>query len=399
MRIAVFTDCFLPQRNGVVTSVTNAARWLAARNHLLLIVTSSRVRRASHKEGRNISVFFCRKFNFLKLMKFRDFDPALPSHSVVRQVRSFRPDVVHAHFPSFLGWAAVICSRMLRVPLVGTYHTLFHDFLMHTRLPRRVSESSLARWVVCSYTKRFYNICDVVIAPSQAARRELLRFGVVKPVVVISNGVDTGVFRAGKWRATPGTILHVGRLGYEKRVDMVIRAFRLFARRNPSCRLVIVGEGPEENALKKLCGPLLGKRIFFLGGVEHSRIAEVYSGADLFMTASTIETEGLVILEAMASGLPVVGVDVMAIPEIVRDGVNGFVVGRNNVVGMADRIEMVLTDCKLRRKMSLNSVRLAERHSVDRSVKRLEMVYHLLAARRAGVQRNRIDFRKFSISN
>ena len=118
MKIAIFSDCYLPIRNGVSTSVYNASRILASRGHEILIFTTAPKGLQSHS-FRNISIEYCKPFGRLNLIRYNDFDVAMPHPYIFRRIMKFRPDVIHSHMPSFLGWTAVLCSKLLAIPLVG----------------------------------------------------------------------------------------------------------------------------------------------------------------------------------------------------------------------------------------------------------------------------------------
>ncbi|MBI3034346.1 glycosyltransferase [Candidatus Woesearchaeota archaeon] len=386
MRIAMFTDLFWPINNGVATSIMNSSRWLAKNGHKVMIF-ASHSDNAPASLGRNISIFYCKPMRNLKLINYKDFSLARPGLGVFRKIREFKPDVIHVHSPSPIGWAALVCSKLYGIPVVGTYHGFLQDFLEHAALPRRITKSEFAKKVAWSYTRNYFNRCDLIIAPSAAAKAEFVRNGFMRyKIRVVSNGIDLRNFHPRKARRKGNVILHVGRLSYEKRIEVVIRAFSIVAKKDKKAVLVIIGSGPQEGWLRRMAGSLLGSRIKFLGFVEHKRLADYYSSCDVFVTASTIETEGLVILEAMACGLPVVGVNVRAVPEIVRNGVNGFIAEAGNAPQIAGYLERLLKNPGERKRLGRNSLGIARGFSLNKTAKLLEKAYTEMTSKKKRIQ-------------
>jgi glycosyltransferase involved in cell wall biosynthesis len=210
-------------------------------------------------------------------------------------------------------------------------------------------------------------------------KRELERHGIKKKVLFISNGVDLKKFRPVKVRKTGKTLLHVGRIGYEKNIDVILKAFKLLLKKDSSARLVIAGRGPDLEKLKSYARRLgIDKSTRFLGPVAHDSLPKLYSSADVFVTASTIETEGLVILEAMACGLPIVGVDALAVPYIVKHGKNGFVAKPYKTKEIAVYMKKLLGDAALRSRFGKESLKIVKRFSLESTVDEFERTYKSL---------------------
>ncbi|MBN1793265.1 glycosyltransferase [Candidatus Woesearchaeota archaeon] len=375
MRIAVFTDTFLPSINGVVTAIVNSTRGLAAKRHQIIIFTSSGTGSEKINLGHGITIKYYKTTN---LIKYPDFKLAVPSVRIINEMSKFKPDVIHSHMPSFLGWEAVICSKMFHTPLIGTYHTLLPDFMGHTRLPRYMSESEAAKRIVWGYTRGYYNLCDQVITPSKAMKDVLVKEGIKKPIRAMSNGVDLKRFKpANRNEKISGVrkIIHVGRISYEKDIETVIKAYKIAMKEEPDWKLRIVGGGPDLKRLKKVAGRLLHKKIEFSGPINHNKLSKIYSRADVFVTASTIETEGLVILEAMACGLPVVGVDKLAIPNIVKHEKTGFIAKAHDEKEMASYLLKLMRSRKLRQQMGRRGALEVSKYSIDKTIETLEKIY------------------------
>jgi len=375
MKIAYFTDTFVPSMNGIVTSILNSSKMLAARGHKIYIFTvrPKGERCDSRLLCKNVRVIY---HEGMGLINYPDF--ALVRPEVVRTIttiKRIRPDVIHIHTPSLVGWLALFVSSVFDIPVVGTYHTFLPDFLQYAPLPR-ISRTDVAKRFTWMYTRRFYNRCDLVTTPSIAMKRELERHGIKRKVLFISNGVDLEKFRPMRAGKTGKTVLHVGRIGYEKNINVVLKAFRELLKSHDDAKLVIAGRGPDLEKLKSYAVRLgIDKSTRFLGPVPHDALPKLYSSADVFVTASTIETEGLVILEAMACGLPIVGVNALAVPYIVKHGRNGFIAKPNRKDEIADCLKKLLDSKELRARFGKESLRMVKRFSLDNVMDEFEKAY------------------------
>ena len=373
MKIALFTDTFIPNINGIVTSILNSSKILAKKGHKLYIFTSEPKDKNFKKPnlGKNIFVFY---YPITNIIKYPDFQLAVANPSnILSKIKMIQPDIIHIHTPSILGWEALIVAKMYKIPVVGTYHTLLPDFLKY--LPMNVNKSDFAKQFTWGYTRNFYNMCDLVTTPSIAMKKELKKNG-IKKVTFLSNGVDIEKFKKIKSKKNGNVILHVGRIGYEKNIDIILKAFHELFKTNKKVRLVIAGKGPALESLVSLSKQLgMSKNVEFLGAIDHDKLPRLYSSADVFVTASTVETEGLVILEAMASGLPIVGVNKLAIPYIVKNGRNGFLVKVGDYQKISESINKLLKNEKLRVNFGRESQKLVKDFSLGNIIKKLEKIY------------------------
>lgn len=432
MRIAYVTDTFLPEVNGVVTSIDAHTRLLASRGHKILIICP---KYGDYQDDppKGITIRRYSSFSFATNKATRI---ALPSiMSVARQLRRFGPDLVHIHTPLSIGVVGLLAAKSLRLPNVQTYHTYIPDFMQYVELSRllgiddlqervinsivmeRVFESGSWQRMVRSraiveeradevldtllgiseqvatdrpeftarfawrFTRMLYNRADQVFTPSATLKRELMRHGVTSPVDHVSNGIDLSLMAVKDSYAGTGRILHAGRLGKEKNVDVLIKAFARIAESQPAVSLDIAGDGPAREGLEKLATQLgLGTQVRFLGFVDRISLARMYKEYDCFATASTIETQGIVLLEAMAAGLPVVGVRALAIPEIVRSGRDGIVVPPFDVQSLARGIERLIAEEPLRRRFGAACRADVKPHDLTIVVDEIERLYRHTAA-------------------
>ncbi len=381
MRIAYFSDTFYPQLNGVVTSILNSSKILAERGHKIKIFTiKTNINKL--KLHKNISVV---KYTSIDAFRYPGYELVIPrSLHCLNEIKKFKPDAIHIHTPTLLGWEAVVCGRLLNIPTIGTYHTLIPDFLNHSPIPK-IGELVIMKKLAWKYTNNFYENCTAVTTPSAAMKRELIKNGLNKKVEVISNGVNLKLFYPRKITNKKFRILYVGRISYEKNIDVVIKAVGEFAKKIKDFEFWIVGSGPDVEKLKHLVKKLkIEKYTRFIGGIDNSKLPEIYSNPGVFVTGSTIETEGIVLLEAMACGLPIIGVNARAIPDLIKNEVNGFIVNPEDYKNMSRVIDVIYCNPDLRKKMAKEAISTAGRYNVERCVERLEKVYHLLLRHSAG---------------
>jgi glycosyltransferase involved in cell wall biosynthesis len=377
MKIGVFTESFLPQVNGVVTAVCASAKVLSKR-HTVDIFTVG--------DGPGEAVG-CKvhRFRGMKLPTYKDYRFFMPSRSVWKRMVKHRLDVVHVRSSVGFGLVALRFARKRGIPIVGTLDTPISDYVHYVPVLGRIRPiKGMLSSTALKYMVWFYNRCDAVIVPSNATGEWLKGIGCKSRITVMSNGVDTGRFNPNKRSSSlrkklcksDGIImLHVGRITKEKSVEVIIKAANRMKEAGTKFVLVIAGRGPELAPLKRMTSRLgLGDHVRFVGFVPDGELAKYYASADVFVTASPVETEGIVMLEAMASGLPVVGANAGAIPEIVENGVNGHVFKPGSHLEMAKAISKSL-EGGAHKRLARNALTSSKRYSIEKTAKQLEMIY------------------------
>lgn len=428
MRIALFTDTYLPEVNGAVTSIDSHTRLLGARGHEVLIICP-RYRKPILHVVPHVTIQRYRSFSFISNKETRIALPTMTS--VARKLRKFEPDLVHVHTPLSIGVIGLATARMMRLPIVETYHTYIPDFMQYLE-PQRLlrlddlqdrvlnsiifermftsgmfhglaaleergkhaadeiadlaraalSESAhegpsdLTTRFAWQFTRTVYNRADLVITPSATLKRELQNNGVTVPVEHLSNGIDLSLVRPKTSHAPVGRLLHAGRLGHEKNVDVVLKAFALLLEKHPGYRLDILGDGPAHEGLVRLAERLgISGSVRFGGFVDRSTLGKTYREYDAFVTASTIETQGIVLLEAMAAGLPIAGVRALAIPELVIEDRDGLLVEPGDERALADAMDRIVSDQALRERLGSAGMADVRPHALESVVTRLEGLY------------------------
>jgi 1,2-diacylglycerol 3-alpha-glucosyltransferase len=359
VRIALFTNNYLPFCGGVTTSVETLRRGLARRGHDVCVF-APRFRAALDDPPGVV------RYPSIPAATYPEFPLAVPyAPTIARLVRRSAFDVFHAHHPFLLGPAALRFARALGRPLVFTYHTRYEKYAHYVPLSRRLVEAAAVR-----LSTRFADRADAVLAPSAVIRDELQRRGVSSAIALVPTGIDVEHFRPGDPVAArrdlglppdDPVVLYVGRLDREKSVGRVLAAFERIAGTVPRARLVLVGHGTEAERLRRLArGLAVGGRVHFLGVRPHDGTIPCYQAADIFLFASETETQGLVLAEAAACGLPAVSVAAPGCDEVVRDGDSG-VLAKSDPAALAEASIGLLLDVPRRRAMAARAREIAER--------------------------------------
>lgn len=387
MRIAVFTDSFYPELGGIQDSIAAATRALGERGHRVVVYAPAAARRDYRTGGVPVGeadlgegVTVRRLFALPVPSSTGQSRLLIPTGRRWRGLADFRPDVVHSHTFLGAGWEALRAARCLQVPLVGTNHWAIGEFSAYTPFSARTfarhSNKALA-W--------YYNRCALVTGPSQSLIDEMLAAGLRTPCRVISNPIDTALFRPVPRQERDGlkrqlgfssaTVLYAGRLATEKNIDVLIRAIARVAQEIPAAMLALAGHGSDRSRLERL-GRELGvtSRIRFLGTLSKTSLAKAYQAADVFAIASTSETQSMVLLQAMSSGLPPVGARWRAIPEYIVDG-TGLLAEPGNHEDFAARLLAILRQPSLRERMGDAAARVARRYAVCDIIAMWEAVY------------------------
>jgi glycosyltransferase involved in cell wall biosynthesis len=380
VRIALFTNNYLPFCGGVTISVETLRLGLESSGHEAWVFGP----RLTGAEDVSVKVV---RYPSIPVATYPEFALAVPySRRIDRLVTALDFDVIHAHHPFLLGPAARRLARRNRRPLVFTYHTRYEKYAHYVPLPLGLVQAAALR-----ISAGFAAQADAVLAPSAVIRDELHARGVRTPIAVVPTGVDLARFRPGDRAAARRSlgvgaaaplVLYVGRLDREKSVDRVLAAFERVASTLPAAQLVLVGQGTETERLRRIARALpVAERIRFLGLRPHHSLAECYQAADVFLFASETETQGLVLAEAAACGLPAVAVDAPGCDEVVRDGDTGILT-KGDPAALAEAVIGLLLDPERRRAMARRAREIAERlFDVKLQIDRTMAVYADAVAR------------------
>jgi 1,2-diacylglycerol 3-alpha-glucosyltransferase len=372
VRVGFFTECYKPIVNGVVASIDALHDGLRARGVEVTTV-------APHFPRFVDDVRDVVRIPSLPLPTQTAYRLCVPYLNAVDRRRVRGLDIVHAHSPFVTGWMGASYARRHRIPLVFTYHTRLDAYAHYAPFDRGTTERAMSE-----LTRRYANWADAVVVPTQAMEIRLRELGVRAPIAVVPSAIDVERFNAGRRsalvRARLGAdngaplALVVSRLAMEKNLELALDALA----RLPALRLAVVGEGPHRAALEERARRLgVAERVRFTGALARERLPDVYASVDAFVFPSTTDTQGLVLAEALAAGLPVIAAD----SEASRD----VLVGAGRLVpadpaALADAIGGALADGR-----DQSAVHLAfSRFTVEVQTRRiLELYREVLAARAA----------------
>ncbi len=255
-----------------------------------------------------------------------------------------------------MGRLGVRYAKRFNIPLVFTYHTLYDQYVHYVPFARSISKKLMQK-----LGKDFCNQCDLVIAPTGIVENYIKKAGVNTTVINIPTGIDIEEFKDtdSDWLKKhlnldqkQKILLHVGRMGKEKNVPFLLKSFKEILKIEPEVRLVIVGGGPEEKYLQNLAGSLeIKDYVYFTGILPRRQVIDAYAGADIFVFASLTETQGLVLCEAKAAGLPVVAINAFGASEMVDNHVDGFLT-KYCLEKFTEKILLLVQDDDLRKEMS-----------------------------------------------
>lgn len=366
MKIAFFTDTYEPQINGVVTSIKLYAEQLRKLGHEVHIFCPY-----DKRLEKNRFVHATKSFKFKPYPEFRATLPTLNTYSSIKKIK---PDIIHVHTPATIGFAGMTIAKYLKIPLLMTYHTLIDEYINYL-VPKSSVRLTLrgVRKFSRKYTKFFYNRADLIFVPSTPISQLLKRYGIKKRIEVLPTGIELKKHRVSKKASEIPTVLHVGRLCKEKQVDAILRAFKEVLKQIDA-RLIITSDGPERRNLDVMAKELgIDRNITFTGYVTPKKLAEIYKTADVFVSASRTETQGIVVLEAFAMGCPAVVPDELGFKDFVVDGKNGLFFRKNSEI--ADKIHKILKDKKLRNRLAENAVKTSKQFEIEKCAKALESFY------------------------
>lgn len=340
MNIVIFTNTFTPHVGGVARSVQAFTDAYRERGHRVLVVAPE-FPDTPETEHDVVRVPAFQNFNA------SDFSVAMPIPKGLGEVLDdFQPDIVHSQHPFLLGMTAVRVAGQRNIPLVFTHHTLYEQYTHYVP-----GDSPVLQRFVIELATHYANLADQVFAPSESIRDLLLERGVTSDVLVVPTGVRVERFAHGDGPAfreaagIPGdawVVGHLGRLAPEKNLAFLAEAVAAFAASREEVRFLVVGEGPSEAEIRAIFRRRgLEGRLTVAGVLEGGRLAGALNAMDVFAFASKSETQGMVLTEAMAAGLPVVALDASGAREVVDDAGNGRLLAEETPEAFADALAWV----------------------------------------------------------
>jgi len=321
LRIAVVTETWPPEINGVAITLSKLVHQLSLKNHTIQLIRPRQDKSDKGQEQNGWSEILLRG---LPIPRYPQLKLGLPSKkALIKAWTHKRPDLVHIATEGPLGWSALQAARVLRLPVTSDFRTNFHSYSKHYGV------GWLSKPIV-AYLRKFHNHTACTMVPTRALKGELQASG-FENLRVVARGVDTRLFHPGQrsqamrssWNADDQSIvlLSVGRLAAEKNLDLIVNTYHALKNSHRPVKLVFAGDGPYRQHLQTQCPDAV-----FMGMCSHAQLATLYASADLFLFPSLTETFGNVTLEALASGTPVLAFDCAAASELVQNALNGWLV-------------------------------------------------------------------------
>ncbi|GGO70475.1 glycosyltransferase [Nonomuraea cavernae] len=376
-RVLISTDTYPPDVNGAAYFTHRLATGLAGRGNEVHVICQSDEGPAAAEVVEGVIVHRLRSAPLLVHPTMRVAVPA----RLDRLVSAIAPDVLHAQGHFVVGRAAIAAARRRGVPVVATNHFMPDNLFQFGHIPDRLrARAGRLAW---RDFNRIFSRADRVTTPTPLAAELLRHQGFTREVEPVSCGIDLARFRphaepkawARKLFGLPDrpTVLFVGRLDEEKRLTELLRALP-YVLNDTDAQVAIVGQGSQRAELERLATRIgIGERVSFLGFVADENMPQAFAAADVFAMPGVAELQSIATLEAMASGLPVVAADAMALPHLV-DG-NGYLFEPGDVMGLAGHLTAILTDDELRARLGRASRELALTHDHQTSLARFERIY------------------------
>ena len=385
MNIVMMTNTYLPHVGGVARSVQACTHWLRARGHRVLVA-------APTFEGTSRSEFDVTRVPAIQHFNGTDFSVPLPlTGRLHRELERFCPDLVHSHHPFLLGDTALRVSAEFDVPIVFTHHTQYEKLTQYVPLDSRRMKRFAAELAT-----GYADLCDAVIAPSQSIAELIRARGVKTPTSVIPTGLDVTRFadadgsgmRAHLGIPADATVLgHVGRLAPEKNLDFLARVLARQAHRDRRTHVVVIGDGPERSRIRRRFEEAgSANQLHLTGTLEGRELIDGYATMNVFAFASKVETQGLVLSEAMAAGVPVVALAAPGVRDVVRNGDNGRLLDAEDAEAFMAALDWA-TACEHRERLIAGARRTAQTYSIESTAGDLLALYQALpvsAERAAG---------------
>lgn len=390
MKILFATDLFYQNVAGSINFIQQLVKGLVKDGHQVFVIAPSKTFKNTLTKQGDITVYGIRSMVIPEVIypsKFR-IPITAGSNRIRRIIAEVDPDVISIQDHFMIGSKVAKEGKRLGIPLVGTNHFMPENFI-HYLYPPKFAKKMIKELAWKSFV-RVYRHLDVITTPTKTAADLIKKLGLKNPIIPISNGINLKKFSPknnGQYlkkrfniKSDNLVVLFVGRLDKEKRVDVLIKSFpQVLSEIN--AKLVITGKGAEKKKLIKLTKRLgIDKNVIFTGFVSDKDLPHLYRIANLFAIASIAELQSIATMEAMASGLPVVAVKVMALPELVHHGQNGYLFNEGNTEMLSSQIIKILKDSSLRKKMSQNSLKLIKNHDISKTIKGFEKVYQALIA-------------------
>jgi len=377
MRIGIFSECYNPVLNGVVVSINTFRKELEKRGHEFFIFTTDNPVCGSDDDCA------CR---YPIMIPFKGKGGRYPiswpqiARLQTKKIASYNLDLIHSQHLLGLGLLGLRAAKILKIPCLLTYHTLLAEYAHYSPI-----FPSLVRRYLIRQSRTISNQYDQIVTPSESMKKILIAYGVKKPIEAIPTGVNVSDYKnpysrseiETKWQVPKDKklLLYISRVAREKNLDFLFEAIRKMHVKRDDFHLLLIGGGPELKYYQsKISQWNIDKIVTFTDMQPKQETNRYFGAADIFTFPSITETQGIVITEAMAAGVPAVAVNIMGPSDLVENEIDGYLVSLK-VDDFVDKIENLLNDEDLRKKMGEKANENAKKFSVEATSDQMEKLY------------------------
>ncbi|HSW89233.1 MAG TPA: glycosyltransferase [Candidatus Saccharimonadales bacterium] len=386
MKIVIATDVYFPIIGGIQVVIKRLSQELSKKGHEVFIIAPSPTSRTYKELEGKVTVY---RIGSITLRKFTTF--RIPRHldAVKKIITDINPDIIHIMTPGSVADTAIHIAKKNKIPLIGTGHVIAENILILFHLPKYIE--TMAGFLIMKQIIHTYQRLDLLTVPSPAAGKLYKKYGLKIPIHVISNGLYLQDFgkvtekdrekMMKKYNLSDKPIvIYVGRLDKEKRVDVLVKAVGLL--KDEDFQLIIAGKGAEKEKIHRLVKKLgIKDKVVFLGYLPDGELPILYSLATAYVMPSDAELQSISTMEAMASGLPVIGANAIALPNLIKNGVNGFLFKPRNSEDLSKKLRTVLNDKDMRKRMAKESLQLIKEHDMPNVIAKMEQTYETIISK------------------
>lgn len=382
MKILFVSNTYYPHLNGVYYFVCRIGLMLQDEGHQVAVIAPSVSMLSSYKKIDNIDVYGIPSFPVALYPNVRIPFPFLKKYSLLKILKSFKPDIIHIQDHFIISKAVLRLNRKLKIPIIATNHFMPENLtvLVHGKKLKQYFENFLWK----DFSKAF-NQVKLVTTPTETGV-DIIRSRLKVETIAISSGIDLEKFNPygdtkkikEKYKIPDKPILlYAGRVDPEKHIEEILKAVAIASKKIDFC-FVVVGKGISKKALEQLTNELkIDEKVIFTDFVPDEDLPFFYKLSRCFIIASTAELLSLVTLQAMASGLPIIAVKAGALPELVKDQLNGYLYDEGDLPALAQYIENIITNDTLYEEMSKKSLELVQQHDINKTLTSFEEIYHV----------------------
>jgi glycosyltransferase involved in cell wall biosynthesis len=385
MRILFATDQYLPTPGGISIVTQRISKAFAQKGHTVAIIAPSTSWKFRREEKDGVIIYSIQSLLVHKLKQLRFSPTFLYKKRINHIIENFKPDIIHIETPNTIANEAVNAARRFNIPVIATCHIMPEN--ISGTLP--FLPSKIGKIVGNLYMKqviKLFNKVDFVTAPTPIGVAILDAYNIARPKMPMSNGIDLKQFqmpsksdllKVRKKYSIPDEplVLYIGRLDKEKKVDILLESLQ-YLKKSQQFHVLIEGKGQQMEALEDLVQKLnLDKNVSFIGYVDEDELPVLYALSSVFVMPSTAELQSLVTMEAMAMGLPIIGAHAGALPYLIHHNKNGFLFEPDNPWDLAEKLQKILENRELHKKMSKESLSIIQEHAIENIIVKMEELY------------------------